>query len=88
MLEFCLQFAGVAGLTALSDVMWTLYFIETANRNAAKAAGWSAMTVGLGAVATLGYVHDMRLLAAAMLGAFIGTLITIRYAAKLEKENE
>ena len=78
-LDFWLQFCGVMGLVAFSDVCWTFYFIKTADRLAAQAAGWSSVVVGCGAITTLGYVHDLRLVIAAMLGAWLGTYFTIRY---------
>jgi hypothetical protein len=77
--EFWLQFAGVVGLVAFSDVCWTFYFIKTADRYATQAGAWSAMVVGFGAVSTVAYVHDVRLVFAAMLGAFLGTYFTIKF---------
>lgn len=85
-LEFWLQFIGVAALVAASDVVYTLYFIATSDRAAAKAAHWSALTVGAGAIVTVSYMHDIKLLIAAMLGAWIGTYATIRWAASTESE--
>lgn len=78
-LEFWLQFIGVAALVALSDVVWTLYFIATADRKAVQSAGWSALTVLIGAFVTVSYLHDLKLLLGAALGAFAGTYYTIRW---------
>lgn len=36
----------------LADVCWTKYFIEAGNKNATKAAAWSALIVLLGAFTT------------------------------------
>jgi hypothetical protein len=77
-LEFALQFVGVAGLVAFSDVCWTFYFIKTSDRQATHAAAWSAIVVGCGAFTTVAYVHDFRLVLAAMIGAFLGTYFTIK----------
>lgn len=77
--DFVMQFIGVVALTAFSDVCWTLYFIKTADRHATHAAGWSAVIIFCGAFSTVAYVHDIRLVAAAMCGAWLGTYFTVRW---------
>jgi len=84
--EFWLQFAGVVGLVTFSDVCWTFYFIKTAERMATQAAGWSAVVVGVSAVSTVAYVHDVRFVVAAMLGAFLGTFFTIKFFNNTQEE--
>lgn len=74
-MSYLLVFLAVAA----ADVCWTLYFIETGKRNAAKAAAWSALIVALGAFTTVAYVHERGLILAAVAGAFAGTWATIRF---------
>lgn len=69
----------VALAVAAADVCWTLYFIETTAKRAVRAAAWSTMIVVLSGFTVIQYTHDSRMLAAAAVGAFIGTWATIRY---------
>jgi hypothetical protein len=70
---------GVFFGVLLADVAWTLYFIETGRGQAVKAGVWSAAIVGLGAFTTVSYVHDRKLILAAMAGAFVGTWATVAW---------
>ena len=63
----------------LVDICWTMYFVETANKNAVKAGVWSALIMLCGSYATISFVHDKRFITAAMIGAFIGTFATIKW---------
>ena len=64
-------------LTALCDVAWTKYFIETENRAPVKAAAWSALIAGLGCFTVTQYMDDRSLISAVVTGAFAGTWVTI-----------
>lgn len=68
--------------TATADVFWTKYMLEVAEKRAAWAALWSAGIIGLGAFTVVSYTHDARMLVPAMAGAFVGTFLTVRRAAK------
>lgn len=74
-MKFVLVFFGVMA----ADVAWTLYFIETGKGRAVAAAAWSSAIVGISAFTTISYVHDTKLIAAAVLGAFVGTWATVAY---------
>ncbi len=71
---------------ALADVCWTLYFIDVEERRAHPAAFWSAMIILVTAFTVTNYVENKIYIAAAFLGAYFGTYVTIRW--KLKKENE
>lgn len=77
-----MTFFLVMAAVALADVFWTLYFIATEQRKAAAAAAWSASIVLLSAYTVTEYVHDRKLVIAAVLGAFIGTYATVRFKKK------
>ncbi len=77
-----MTFILVMAAVALADVFWTLYFIATEQRKAVAAAAWSASIVLLSAYTVTEYVHDRKLVIAAVLGAFIGTYATVRFKKK------
>jgi hypothetical protein len=81
-MKFMLVFLGVL----LADVAWTLYFIETGKGRAVAAGLWSAAIVGIGAFTTVQYVHDPKLVAAAVAGAFVGTWATVLYKKRAPRQ--
>lgn len=83
--DFILQFLGVAALVAASDVCASFYTMATADREPAKAAAWSVAITAFSAVTVVSFMHDLKLIFAAMVGAWIGTYFTIRYANSFEE---
>jgi uncharacterized protein YqgC (DUF456 family) len=83
---FWTTFVLVVLALTLADICWTMYFTETANKHATKAATWSALIILCGSFATVSFVHDKRLIVAAMIGAFLGTYITIKWMNKKESD--
>jgi peptidoglycan biosynthesis protein MviN/MurJ (putative lipid II flippase) len=81
---FAIQFILVMLALILADICWTMYFTETANKNAVKAGIWSALIMLSGSYATVSFVNDKRFIVAAMLGAFIGTYATIKWIKRKE----
>lgn len=73
---------AVALAMFLADVAWTMYFIAVESKFAARAGAWSALIILFGAFSTVSYVHDIRLLPAALIGAFLGTFVTVKFKAK------
>ena len=71
---------------ALADVCWTLYFIDVEERRAQPTTFWSAMIILVTAFTITNYVENKIYIAAAFLGAYCGTYVTIRW--KLKKETE
>lgn len=82
---FALKFIAVMISMILADVCWTMYFIEVEKRRAIPSGLWSGAILLFGAFTTVHYVNDHRLLAAAILGAFVGTAGTVYF--KKKKEN-
>lgn len=78
-LDFALRFGLVFSLSAIGDVFWTLYFIEVGNRNAVKAAFWSALIMLVAGVTILNYMHSSWLMLASVTGAFLGTYLTVKF---------
>jgi hypothetical protein len=83
---FALKFIIVAVAMFLADVCWTMYFIETEKRRSITAGLWSSAILLFGSVVTINYVDDHRLLAAAIIGSFLGVVATIEY--KKRKDNK
>ncbi|MBX3618082.1 hypothetical protein [Nitrosomonas sp.] len=69
---------------ALADVCWTLYFIDVEERRAHAAAFWSAMIILVTAFTVTNYVENKIYIAAAFLGAYVGTYGTIAWKKKVE----
>ena len=77
-----MTFITVAIAVALADVCWTMYFIETANKNAVKASVWSSLIMLCTSFAVSAYVSEKIYIGAAIIGAFIGTWATIKFHNK------
>jgi hypothetical protein len=77
-MSFPLQFLLVTCALFLVDVCWARYIAKVGEGKALPAATWSALIMLCGAFATISYLHDRRLLAAAILGAFLGTYTSVR----------
>lgn len=65
--------------TAVSDVVWVFYIRRTGEGRALQAAFFSSAIVILGAVAIVSYVDNTLYLIPAVFGAFVGTIITIKF---------
>ena len=77
-----LLWLAVAVTTALADMAWTLYFIQTEKRHATKAAFWSAFIVALGCFTTVQFVDNHWLATATIAGGFVGTWLTVKFNKK------
>lgn len=73
MIRFALVFLAVA----LADVCWTKYMQKVAEKLAHASAFWSAAIIALGAFTVTEYVQDRWLIVAAILGAYVGTWVTL-----------
>ena len=81
-MEFAIKFILVMLSMVLADICWTMYFIEVDKRRPIPAGIWSSAILLFGAVTTVHYVTDHRLLVAAIIGAFIGTAGTVYFKNK------
>lgn len=70
---------------AVADVCWTLYFIDVAERKAHAASFWSAMIILVHAFTVTTYVENKIYISAAFIGAYLGTLGTIKWKQRKEK---
>lgn len=66
----------------LADVCWTKYFMKVAELKAISAGAWSSSIILFGAICTTEYVNDRSLILAAMIGAFIGSSVTVYHKAR------
>jgi hypothetical protein len=73
-----LEFALVFGVTAIVDAVWAIYLGAVAEKKAFKSAAWGSMIVALGAVSFFAYIHNPIMVAAAVMGGFVGTYITVK----------
>lgn len=77
-LVYVYKFLSVMIAMALADVCWTLYFMKVSEKKALQAAFWGSIIILFGAISTTSYVEDNTLIFAAVIGAFIGTYVTIK----------
>jgi len=66
----------------MADVFWTLYFIQVEERRAALAATASTLIVLMGMFTVLQYTHDATTAIPALLGAWLGTYVTVKWKQK------
>ena len=63
---------------ALTDSLWTGWIRAASDGSALPAASYSALIVLVGAFVTCSYVKDRIYLIPAVLGAFVGTWLSVR----------
>ena len=85
-MAFVIKFILVMVAMFLTDVCWTMYFVEVEKRKSIPAGIWGSAILLFGSVVTINYVDDHRLLAAAIIGSFLGVVATIEY--KKRKDNK
>ena len=78
-LIYLLKFLAVMASVAITDVIWALYFIEVSNKKAFKSGLWSSLIILFGAFITTEYIQDKTLIIAAVIGAFAGTFLVVKY---------
>jgi hypothetical protein len=66
-----------AALFAL-DVVWARYTAAVTDRRRTVASSYAAAIIALGAIGTISYIDDPRMIVPAMLGAFCGTFVGIK----------
>lgn len=65
--------------TLVADLLWAVYIRRVSEGKSLQAATYSAFIVLLGAIAVASYVENSWYLFPAIVGAFVGTLITIEF---------
>lgn len=71
------RFVSVFIAVTISDFIWTKYISSISQSASLGAACWGVVVIVLGAYVTVSYVEDKRLIAAAALGAFVGTYLGV-----------
>jgi hypothetical protein len=74
MLKFFLMFA----LVSVVDFMWANYIAHIAKGNAVLSSLFGAAIYLLGSVVTINYVNDHWMLVPAVLGALVGTYLSVK----------
>ena len=85
-MSYPIQFILVFIAMAVADVCWTYYFIKIDERKSIAAGIWGSLIYICGAFGVLSYTENKTLIIPAVLGAFVGTYITVEY--KKKKENK
>jgi hypothetical protein len=73
--------------TALADMIWAAYFVCVSRKHKALAAISSGLIILIGSTITLDYVKDPRLRYFAVVGAVVGTWITLILNEWWDKHN-
>jgi len=63
----------------LIDVIYTFYLKSVANNNTLNACNWAAIVTLLNGIVIVNYSSDILSLFCAMLGAFAGTFVAMKY---------
>jgi hypothetical protein len=71
-------YVAVFIFVCLSDMVWTYYISAVAKGKPFLASLFSSLTVFMGLMATIMVVADQLAIVPAMLGAFLGTYVTVR----------
>ncbi len=74
--------------TGVSDILWVLYIRRTGEGKAISAALFSTSIVVLGAFVILTYIGNNLYLIPAAIGAFLGTVVTIKFDLKNKIRNK
>ena len=72
------QYALICFAMACIDYLWTRCVLAIGKGVALEAALWSSAIVVANAFVTVEYVHNPRMIGAAGVGAFLGTLAAVR----------
>jgi len=70
----------------VADVFWALYFLKIQEKNPLMSGIYGSVIYLLGAVAVTQYTEDKSFIIAAVIGAFLGTYVTVEW--KRRKENK
>lgn len=81
-MSFEIKFLLVLLSMALVDACFAMYVISVEKRKAIISGLWAGAILCFNGFVTVNYVDDVRLLLAAIIGAFVGTAGTIWYKKK------
>lgn len=84
-MDYSLKFLLVAMTLFVADVFWALYFIKIQEKNSFLSGVYGSLIYLLGAFAVTQYTEDKTFIIAAVLGAFLGTYVTVEWKKKKDK---
>lgn len=81
-MNFWLKFALVFACVTVTDACWAIYIIKASQKKAFSASVWGSLISALTSFTVIAYTEDHKFIIASILGAFVGTYLTIRYLNK------
>ena len=66
---------------------WAYYFMSVNEKDPMKSSVWASFLMLFGAFTTVSYLNDRTLIIAAVIGAFIGTYLTVKFHNKKQDGN-
>lgn len=79
---YWLHFAMVIAFVICTDACWAMYIITTGEKKALASSIWAVLIYFLSAQTIFMYMEDHSFMWAALIGAFIGTYVTIKFVKK------
>lgn len=76
-LDFWLRCLFVAVGMGISDALWTIYISKATEGKAIPAGAAGSLIILVNSYVVIEYIGDRRLVAAAVVGAFVGTILPI-----------
>jgi hypothetical protein len=86
-MEYTLKFFLVMITLFVADVFWALYFLKIQEKNPLMSGIYGSVIYLLGAVAVTQYTEDKSFIIAAVIGAFLGTYVTVEWKRRKEIKN-
>jgi hypothetical protein len=86
-MEYALKFLLVMITLFVADVFWALYFLKIQEKNPLMSGIYGSVIYLLGAVAVTQYTEDKSFIIAAVIGAFLGTYVTVEWKRRKEIKN-
>ncbi len=87
-MNYWIDFALVFFAILLADVCWTYYFIKVAEKRVLASGIWSSLIMALGSFSIERYTQDHTLIWAAIIGAFVGTTLSVKHKIWVDKKQE
>jgi len=88
MITYILTFIMVIIMMAIADICWTLYFIKIEERKSIQAGIWGSMIYLFSAITVTKYMENQSYIIAAIIGAFLGTYLTVEWKIKKDKKRK
>ena len=81
-MPFAVRWVLVLLVAVAVDACWALYMRRTGTGNAVKSANYAVLLIGLNMFNTQSWLTDHRFIPAILVGAWVGTFVTVRHDAK------